>query len=175
MELLAAITTFFARVGLTSADVGIKVSSRKVLQQVLQRYGVPAAAFGSVCVVVDKMEKIPREKVGAGGGRWGGGGLLHRGRALMLIVCCQCRRSPGRMWGGVPGKGGVVDEVDLSRKKQMGPPWVAMGGGVANLRSERQPRMLGAIGGRQQQAAARLHRSLPHCRKTAFMRADALS
>jgi hypothetical protein len=29
-ELLAAITTFFARLGITSKDVGIKVSSRKV-------------------------------------------------------------------------------------------------------------------------------------------------
>ncbi len=34
MELLAAIAMFFQRVGLTSKDVGIKVSSRKVLQQV---------------------------------------------------------------------------------------------------------------------------------------------
>jgi histidyl-tRNA synthetase len=62
-ELLAAIVTFFQRVGLTSADVGIKVSSRKVLQQVLGKAGVAPAAFGPVCVIVDKMEKIPREKV----------------------------------------------------------------------------------------------------------------
>lgn len=62
-ELLAAITTFFARVGITAQDVGIKVSSRKVLQQVLHKYDVPDASFGPVCVVVDKMEKIPREKV----------------------------------------------------------------------------------------------------------------
>ncbi|EFN51962.1 hypothetical protein CHLNCDRAFT_56349 [Chlorella variabilis] len=62
-ELLAAIVTFFQRLGLGAADVGLKVSSRKVLQAVLQRYGVAEASFGPVCVVVDKMEKIPRDKV----------------------------------------------------------------------------------------------------------------
>jgi histidyl-tRNA synthetase len=64
-ELLAAITTFFSRVGLSSADVGIRVSSRKALQAVLARCGVAPEAFGPVCVVVDKMEKLPREKVAA--------------------------------------------------------------------------------------------------------------
>ena len=62
-ELLAAIVAFFSRLGLGPADVGLKVSSRKVLQAVLARYGVAEASFGPVCVVVDKMEKIPREKV----------------------------------------------------------------------------------------------------------------
>jgi histidyl-tRNA synthetase len=62
-ELLAAITSFFSRVGLSSAQVGIKVSSRKVLQHVLTSCGVSGTAFGQVCVVVDKMEKLPREKI----------------------------------------------------------------------------------------------------------------
>uniref|UniRef100_A0A7S0X107 histidine--tRNA ligase n=1 Tax=Chlamydomonas leiostraca TaxID=1034604 RepID=A0A7S0X107_9CHLO len=62
-ELLAAITLFFQRVGLTSQDVGIKVSSRKVLQAVLERYGVPADMFARVCVIVDKIEKLPREQI----------------------------------------------------------------------------------------------------------------
>lgn len=62
-ELLAAITTFFKRLGITSKDVGIKVSSRKVLQAVLNRFDVPAEDFAPVCVVVDKIEKLPREKI----------------------------------------------------------------------------------------------------------------
>eukprot|EP00899_Mesostigma_viride_P002862 jgi/Mesvir1/12577/Mv10327-RA.1 len=62
-ELLAAITTFFQRVGLTSADVGIKVNNRKVLHAVLDRYGIPEESFAPVCVIVDKIEKLPREKV----------------------------------------------------------------------------------------------------------------
>jgi histidyl-tRNA synthetase len=62
-ELLAAITQFFAAVGLTSADVGIKVSSRKVLQQVLEKCGLDSDKFGPVCILVDKLDKMPREKV----------------------------------------------------------------------------------------------------------------
>ncbi len=63
-ELLAAITLFFSRVGLTSKDVGIKVSSRKVLQGLLQQCDMPEASFGPVCVIADKAEKIPHEEVG---------------------------------------------------------------------------------------------------------------
>lgn len=62
-ELLSAIALFLERVGLTSEDVVIKVSSRKVLQAVLQQYGVTADSFGPVCVVVDKLDKLPAEKV----------------------------------------------------------------------------------------------------------------
>ncbi len=64
VELLAAVVTFLQRLGLTSADVGIKVSSRKVLQGVLvDRLGVPADKFAPVCVLVDKLEKMPREAI----------------------------------------------------------------------------------------------------------------
>lgn len=62
-ELLAAIVMFFERVGLSSKDVGIKVSNRKVLQSVLAQYNVPPDSFARVCVVVDKLDKLPREKV----------------------------------------------------------------------------------------------------------------
>lgn len=41
----------------------IKVSSRKVLQEVMAANGVPPEAFGPACVIVDKMEKIPLDKV----------------------------------------------------------------------------------------------------------------
>lgn len=47
-ELLSALTTFFGRVGLTPDDVGLKVSSRKVLGAVLERYGVPPENFAQV-------------------------------------------------------------------------------------------------------------------------------
>ncbi|KAI5065245.1 hypothetical protein GOP47_0019940 [Adiantum capillus-veneris] len=62
-ELLAAIVTFFKKVGITSEDVGIRVSNRKVLQSVLGRFGVPNESFAAVCVVVDKIEKIARDEV----------------------------------------------------------------------------------------------------------------
>eukprot|EP00798_Chlamydomonas_sp_ICE-L_P022505 gene22505-29631_t len=60
---LAAIQMFLKRVGLTSKDVGIKVSSRKVLQSVMTQFGVPEDQFAKVCVIVDKVDKLPREKV----------------------------------------------------------------------------------------------------------------
>lgn len=62
-ELLAAIVLFLERVNLSSEDIVIKVSSRKVLQAILERYNVPEDSVGPVSVVVDKMEKIPLEKV----------------------------------------------------------------------------------------------------------------
>ena len=42
---------------------GHRLSSRKVLQAVTERFGVPEALFGPVCVIVDKMDKLPREQV----------------------------------------------------------------------------------------------------------------
>eukprot|EP01026_Neomeris_dumetosa_P028789 TRINITY_DN2332_c1_g1_i6.p1 TRINITY_DN2332_c1_g1~~TRINITY_DN2332_c1_g1_i6.p1 ORF type:complete len:517 (-),score=90.88 TRINITY_DN2332_c1_g1_i6:180-1730(-) len=62
-EILSAIVQFFQQVGLTSQDVGIKISSRKVLQEVLSQQGVPAENFGSVCVIVDKLDKLPKDKI----------------------------------------------------------------------------------------------------------------
>ncbi|CAO2839505.1 unnamed protein product [Amaranthus hypochondriacus] len=62
-ELISAIVTFFKRLGITEADVGFKVSSRKVLQEVLRCYGVPEESFGRVCIVIDKLEKIPLDEI----------------------------------------------------------------------------------------------------------------
>ena len=62
-ELLAGIVDFFRRVGLTEKDVGLRVSSRKVLQQILEKHGVSDEQFGPVCIVVDKVDKLPREKI----------------------------------------------------------------------------------------------------------------
>ncbi|HCP48330.1 MAG TPA: hypothetical protein DIU15_19985, partial [Deltaproteobacteria bacterium] len=62
-ELLSAITTFFSRLGLQSTDVGIRVSSRKVLQGVVEAEGVPPERFTEVCVLVDKLDKLPRDAI----------------------------------------------------------------------------------------------------------------
>lgn len=64
-ELLAALTTFFTRVGLGSAEVGIKISNRKILQSALEKLAIPAERFAEVCVLVDKLEKLPPEAVRA--------------------------------------------------------------------------------------------------------------
>ena len=62
-ELISAIVSFLESVGLGPKDITIKVSSRKVLQSVLEKNKVPAQSFGPVCVVVDKLDKMPAEKV----------------------------------------------------------------------------------------------------------------
>jgi len=51
------------RLGLTAKDVGIKVNSRKILQCVVEKAGVKPKDFAAVCVIVDKLEKLPREEV----------------------------------------------------------------------------------------------------------------
>ena len=61
VELLGAITSFFASVGVTSDDVGIKINSRKVLSTILTVYGVTSDEFAPVCVIVDKLDKIGPE------------------------------------------------------------------------------------------------------------------
>ncbi|XP_059646836.1 histidine--tRNA ligase, chloroplastic/mitochondrial isoform X2 [Cornus florida] len=62
-ELISSIVTFFKRIGLTASHVGFKVSSRKVLQELLRRYSVPENLCGKVCIIIDKMEKIPLDAV----------------------------------------------------------------------------------------------------------------
>jgi len=64
-ELLAAIVQFFEAIGLESGDIEIKVSSRKVLEGVLSKAGVPEENFAAVCVLVDKLDKLPREAIEA--------------------------------------------------------------------------------------------------------------
>ncbi|XVE96619.1 hypothetical protein REPUB_Repub02eG0238400 [Reevesia pubescens] len=54
-ELISSVVTFFKRIGITEADVGFKVSSRKVLQEVLRCYSVPENLFGKVCIIIDKV------------------------------------------------------------------------------------------------------------------------
>ncbi|KAL6654977.1 hypothetical protein ACP70R_005803 [Stipagrostis hirtigluma subsp. patula] len=62
-ELLQAIVLLFHRLGITSSDVGIRVSSRKVLQAVLNMYAIPESLFTEVCVIVDKLGKLTREEI----------------------------------------------------------------------------------------------------------------
>ncbi|CAN0926134.1 Histidine--tRNA ligase, chloroplastic/mitochondrial [Linum grandiflorum] len=59
-ELISSIVTFFKRIGITASDVGFKVSSRKEL---LRRYSISEKEFGKVCVIIDKIEKMPIEEI----------------------------------------------------------------------------------------------------------------
>ena len=60
-EVISAIVDLFKLVGLTSEDVYIKVSNRKLLQSLIGTLGVADDLFPQVCVCVDKLGKVPRE------------------------------------------------------------------------------------------------------------------
>lgn len=62
-ELLAAMVSFFEKMGLTSDDVGIKINSRGVVAEVLAELGVEEDKFASVCVLIDKLEKVPLDAI----------------------------------------------------------------------------------------------------------------
>lgn len=62
-ELLAAIVEFFRSVELTSKEVKIKVSSRKILQTVMDQLGITKDQFQPACVIVDKLDKNPKEEI----------------------------------------------------------------------------------------------------------------
>lgn len=51
------------QVGLTHEDVGVKVSTRAVLAELLPSLGVPPERFASTCVLVDKLDKLPPNEV----------------------------------------------------------------------------------------------------------------
>ena len=61
-ELLSAMVDFFQRVGLSAADVGIKVNSRLVISEVLTELGIPEDKFASTCVLVDKLDKVSNQE-----------------------------------------------------------------------------------------------------------------
>ena len=63
VELMGALVSLFRRLGLSEKELVLRVSNRKVLQQVLANLGVPAENFAAVCILVDKLEKVPREAI----------------------------------------------------------------------------------------------------------------
>ena len=58
-ELLCLVTTLLSRLGLTAADVEVKLSSRKIIEAALNAANVPEERFFEVCVLVDKLDKLP--------------------------------------------------------------------------------------------------------------------
>ncbi|MEC7687065.1 MAG: histidine--tRNA ligase [Candidatus Thermoplasmatota archaeon] len=62
-ELISVIVTFFEELGLTSEDIVIRISSRKVLEEVLGSLGVEGNLFAKTCIIVDKMDKLPSEVI----------------------------------------------------------------------------------------------------------------
>ncbi len=63
VELISVLVTFFRSVGLTEEDLVIKMSSRKVLEEVLGSLGLEGDIFAKTCIIVDKMDKLPADVV----------------------------------------------------------------------------------------------------------------
>ena len=64
-ELLSVLAHFFHSVGLGSEDLVIRISSRKVLEEVLGSLGIEGDTFAQTCVIVDKMNKLPADVIAA--------------------------------------------------------------------------------------------------------------
>ena len=64
-ELLSELVHFFNSVGLDSDDLVIRISSRKVLEEVLGSLGIEGETFAQTCVTVDKMNKLPAHVIEA--------------------------------------------------------------------------------------------------------------
>jgi len=64
-ELLSVLAHFFGSVGLSSEDLVIRISSRKVLEEVLGSLGIEGDTFAKTCVIVDKMDKLPADAIEA--------------------------------------------------------------------------------------------------------------
>ena len=57
-ELISVLVTFFEGIGLTSEDIVIRISSRKVLEEVLGSLDIEGDVFAQTCIIVDKMDKL---------------------------------------------------------------------------------------------------------------------
>ena len=62
-ELLSVLVQFFHSVGLKSEDLVIRISSRKVLEEVLGSLAIEGEIFAQTCVIVDKMDKLPEDVI----------------------------------------------------------------------------------------------------------------
>ena len=63
VELLSAIISLFKRLGLSKEDVGIRISNRKLLQELLTSIDTPEDQFSEICIVLDKMHKLSKEDI----------------------------------------------------------------------------------------------------------------
>ena len=62
-ELISIMVHFFKSVELTEDDLVIKISSRKVIEEVLGTLGIQGERFTQTCIIVDKMDKLPPEVI----------------------------------------------------------------------------------------------------------------
>ncbi len=96
-ELLAAAAALFEDLGLGAEEVDVRVSNRRLLHGLLQACGVGDDLFGPICVLLDKLEKVPREAVEEELGRLGVEAVVVD-RALEFASCATLEEA--RVLGG---------------------------------------------------------------------------
>jgi histidyl-tRNA synthetase len=110
-ELLAALVALFKRLGLGPGNVAIRLSNRRLLQVVLTDAGVTDELFAPVCVLVDKLEKIPRETVDAQLQDLGvDSGVIDR---VLEVASCTSLEDAEKLAGGDNGLDDVQRLFDL--------------------------------------------------------------
>jgi histidyl-tRNA synthetase len=65
VEVIGAACDALRRMGLSSADFKVHVSSRRLLGEVLERSGVPAEKHSQVFLALDKRGKMPDSEISA--------------------------------------------------------------------------------------------------------------
>lgn len=62
-ELLCLATTFLSRVGFGPEDIVVRISSRAAVQEALLAAGVTESQFVPVCLQMDRLDKVPHDKI----------------------------------------------------------------------------------------------------------------
>lgn len=83
-ELVAVACGVCAELGLTSGDVRVRYSDRRLLNAILAAVGITPAQLPAVYAVVDKLDREPREKLAA---RLADAGVDHATGVALFEVC----------------------------------------------------------------------------------------
>ena len=63
VELLSVMVHLLRSLGLDENDIIVRISNRKVLEQALGDLGILGEEFTKTCVIIDKIDKVPEEKI----------------------------------------------------------------------------------------------------------------
>jgi len=63
VELLSVMIHLLRSLGLDEEDIVVRISNRKVLEQALGDLGIKGEEFTKTCVIIDKIDKVPEEKI----------------------------------------------------------------------------------------------------------------
>ena len=106
-ELISVIVTFFEELGLTSDDIVIRISSRKVLEEVLGSLGVIGDLFAQTCIIVDKMDKLSSEVI-----KEQLSGLGHSNKVISKIQSVLGIKDMGSLKKSLDKKSSAISELN---------------------------------------------------------------